>query len=576
MGLLNSSLQIGRSAILSYEGAMHAVGNNISSAGNPDYARLSPELASLQGPVLGRGLQPGAGVTLSDIRRNINEALEERLRLAIGAQQSAEARQMAVSQVTSLFDDVSGTGVGTRLNDFFHNFDELQNTPEDSAIRDLTVNAGSLLASSLTDLRAGLAQVGADIDSEIADVVTVADSLAQDIARLNAEITASETGQRGQATALRDQRDALLRNLSQLFDVTVREQPDGALNVYVGSEALVQGDVSRGLVAVTETDGEFIRTSVRFADTGQEMQAGGGRIEGLIRARDEDAYGQVAAVDEFAFTLIREVNRIHADGQGLVPFREVTGAVDLLDTNVPLNSSAAGVPFPVTSGSFYITVVDDATQTPVAYRVEVDLTGTGNDTTLESLVQSINDQVDGVNATITSDNRLTLEADAGVSFVFGLDGQRGRSDTSGVLAALGVNTYFTGTDATNIAVNETLIDNPLLLAAASEALPGDGTIAGRIADLDTTTVTQDGYLSISDVYESIANAVAVSGNASLGDLQATQTVMQSLQAQRESISGVNLDEEAISLVKYERAFQGAARFVSAVDDMLSELVSLIR
>lgn len=576
MGLLNSALQIGRSAILSYEGALQAVGNNISGAGNPDYTRLSPELASLQGPTIGRGLQPGAGVVLTDIQRNIDEALEERLRLAIGAQQSADARQMAVTRVGALFDDLSGNGVGTRLNDFFHNFDELQNTPEDSAMRDLTVASGALLASSLHELRSGLAKVGEDIDAEIAEVVRVADALAADIARLNVEITTSETGQRGQATALRDQRDALLRELSQLFDVTVREQPDGALNIYIGSEAVVQGEVSRGLVAVTESDGEFIRTAVRFADTDQEVQADGGRIEGLIRAREENAYGQVAAVDELARTLISQVNRIHADGQGLVPFRSVVGASDLLDTDVPLNSNAAGLHYPVTSGSFYISVIDDATQTPVAYRIDVDLSGTASDTTLESLATSINDQVDGLTVQVTSDNRLALSADDGLSFVFGFDGHRARTDTSGVLAALGINTFFSGTDATSIAVNETLIANPSLLAAAAESLPGDGVIAGRIADLDTATVTQDGYMSIPDVYDAVANAVAVAGNSSNGDLQAAQTVMLALQAQRESISGVNLDEEAISLVKFERAFQGAARFISAVDEMIGELVAIIR
>ncbi len=230
----------------------------------------------------------------------------------------------------------------------------------------------------------------------------------------------------------------------------------------------------------------------------------------------------------------------------------------------------------MTSGSFFVSVIDDATQTPVAYRIDVDLSGAGTDTTLESLVQRINDQVGGVTASITSDNRLAFEADDGVSFVFGFDGQQGRADTSGVLAALGINTYFSGTDATNIAVNETLIGNTSLLAAATAALPGDGRIAGLIADLDTATVSQAGYLSISDVYDAIANSVAVSGNASNGDLFATETVMLSLQAQRESISGVNLDEEAISLVKYQRAFQGAARFISVVDEMIGELVALIR
>ena len=99
---------------------------------------------------------------------------------------------MAVAQVGSLFDDYSGSGVGTRLNDFFHNFDELQNTPEDSAVRDLTVASGVMLALSLNGLRNGLAQIGEGIDAGISDVVRVADALAGDIARLNVEITASE------------------------------------------------------------------------------------------------------------------------------------------------------------------------------------------------------------------------------------------------------------------------------------------------------------------------------------------------------------------------------------------------
>lgn len=576
MGLLNSALQIGRSGVLSYEAALTAVGNNISGAGNPDYTRVSAELASLQGPTIGRGLQPGAGVALTDIQRNIDESLEARVRLSISAQQSAEARQSFVGQISALLDDTSGSDVGTRLNDFFHNFDQLQNTPEDSAIRDLAIASAQNLAGSLTELRSNLAGIGEDIDGQIADAAKVADGLASDIAELNGQITSAETGQRGQATALRDQRDALLRKLSELYDVSVREQPNGALNVYIGSEALVQGDVSRGLVAVSASDGTFVRTTVRFADTNQEVQSDGGRISGLIQARDQDAYGRVGSVDALAATVIREVNRIHADGQGRVPFRSLTGDVALLDPNVPLSDSSSGLPSDVSSGSFYMTVSDDATGTPVAYRINVDQSGGANDTTLSSLAEDITNRVDGVTATVTSDNRLSLQSDSGFSFVFGYDGQSARSDTSGVLAALGLNTLFSGTDASSIEVNPMLAANPSYLAAAAENQPGDGVVAGRIAQLDVATVSSDGQRSIPDEYDAIANAVAVAGNSSNSDLESAQTVMLSLQAQRESVSGVNLDEESISLVKYQRAFQGAARYLSTVNQLMNDLVSIIR
>lgn len=574
MGLLNSALQIGRSAILSYGGALQAVGNNISGAGNPDHTRLTPELASMQGPSLGRGLQPGAGVVLTDIQRNIDEALEQRLRLAIGAEQATFVRQGGAAELEALFNDLSGAGVGTRLTEFFHGFDEVQNTPEDTATRDLTISSGRLLGESLQRLRSNIASLGEDIDRQITGIVVRADEIAREIARLNSQITSAETSQRGQATALRDQRDALLRELSEYFDVDVREQPDGSFNVYVGSETLVQADRSRGLITVTNSDGEFTRTSVRFADTNQQIVPQTGRIAGLIASRDNIINGRLAVLDELAAALISEVNRIHADGQGLVAFRSVVGTYDLLETDVALSASESGLSSEVSNGSFYITVTDDATGTPVAHRIDVDA-GDGG-TTLESFVEQINTNVDGVTASITGDNRLAMVADDGFAFSFGHDGQEPRADTSGVLAALGINTFFTGTNAADIGVNEALEDDPFLLAAASVFLPGDGTNAGRIAGLDTGISSQLNGVSISNFYQSVANAIAVEGSSSLADADSAATVLSSLKAQRESISGVNLDEEAVALLKFQRAFQGAARFVSVVDDLMSELIALIR
>lgn len=576
MGLLNSALQIGRSALLSYQGALQTVGNNISSAGSPDYTRLAPQLDPLQGSLVANDLQPGAGVALTSIQRYIDEALEGRLRLAIGGQEQAATRQVNLVQVESYFDDLSGAGVGSVLIEFWSRFDELQNNPEDLAVRDLVVSGGARLADSLGTLRSQLADLGADIDGQIADVVALADDLARQIANLNEQISTTEAGRRSQATALRDQRDAILRQLSQILDITVREQPDGSLNVYAGSEAIVQAASARQLIAVQSIDGEFVRSSIRFADTNQQLQVRGGRLAGLIEAREQDAYGQIAAVDRLAEAIISDVNRVHADGQGRVGFTSVIGDYDMLDTDVALNSTAAGLAFPPQSGSFYVTVADDATGTPVAYRIEIDLDGVGTDTTLQSLVDDFNSQVTGATASITSDNRLSISADAGFSFTFGYDGQTARSDTSHVLAALGINTFFSGTDASSIAVSQTLRDRPSLVAAASVFLPGDGLNAGRLAGLGSATSDRLGDTSLVGFFNSISNSIAVAGSAVNADVEASSSILTSLQAQKESISGVSLDEEAIALLKFQRAFQGAARFISVVDDLLSELIALIR
>jgi flagellar hook-associated protein 1 FlgK len=281
-------------------------------------------------------------------------------------------------------------------------------------------------------------------------------------------------------------------------------------------------------------------------------------------------------VDELAAAVIAEVNRVHADGQGLVGFESVSSTYDLLATDVPLDSSAAGLPSTPQGGSFYITVADDATGTPVAYQIDVDFPDDGSGATLESLVADINAQVEGVSATIANGNRLTLTADEGFSFTFGHDGEVMREDSSGVLAALGINTFFTGTDARNITVDETLIEQPSLLAAASTFHVGDGTNAGRIATLETSVSDELGGTTITAFYNSIASSLAVVSSAARDDLESASTILSSLQAQKESISGVNLDEEAISLLKYERAFQGVSRYVSVVDGLIEELVTLIR
>ncbi|MFQ5495571.1 MAG: hypothetical protein ACE5EX_09340, partial [Phycisphaerae bacterium] len=152
MGLLNSALQIGRSALLSYESALQIVGNNVSSAASPDFTRLSSQLDPVQAAPIQGDLQPGAGVALTAIQRNIDEALEQRLRLAIGTQASAAVQDQTQSRIEPMFDELNTAGVGTRLTSFLNSFDELQNTPEDAAIRDLVVSSGVQLAESIRGL----------------------------------------------------------------------------------------------------------------------------------------------------------------------------------------------------------------------------------------------------------------------------------------------------------------------------------------------------------------------------------------------------------------------------------------
>jgi flagellar hook-associated protein 1 FlgK len=348
------------------------------------------------------------------------------------------------------------------------------------------------------------------------------------------------------------------------------------MNVYVGNEPLVLHGLSRGLTTTDSLDGEFSRTVVRFADTNGMIRPTGGMIAGLVESRETDAFGRLKELDDFAAAIIADVNAVHANGQGLTAFKSVTAGAPVDDPTAALNTTAAGLRQTPVNGSFYLTVTDDASGTPTAYRLDIDLDGADEDTSLEDLVAAINEQVTGVTAEVTTDNRLKLTADEGLSFTFGHDGQMYREDSSHLLAALGINTFFSGSSAADIAVRSELIEDPGLLAAASANHVGDGINAGRIGGLlDAASDLLNGR-SIKEQYNTLANRVASAGAAAQEQLDAADAVSSALQAQRESVSGVSLDEEAVDLLRFERAFQGAARYVSTVDRLLEEMMGLVR
>jgi flagellar hook-associated protein 1 len=574
MGLVNSALQVGRNALLSYQSALQVIGNNISNAGSPDYVRQTPGLTPMSGPGLAEGMRPGSGVALTSIQRNLDESLENRIRSALGSNESLLSQERAAAMAETLFDPLTGLQLQDKLSQFFNSFSDVQNNPADPAVRSLAVSAGASLAGSLREMRNRLSDIGSDLDQEIETLVDEANRLVDGVAELNTEIVATESFG-GPASALRDQRDKLLRELSQLVEISVRTQQDGSVNVYIGNENLVQNGLSRGLDITRRLDGEFSRTSVVFGDTSAQVVLAGGRLEGLIRSRDNGVLDRISDIDALAGAVIGEVNRVHADGQGLEGFTSIVSGRAVSDPSAALSSSSAGLkPVPV-NGSFYLAVTDEATGSTTSYQVAVDLDGVDEDTSLESLVADINANASGVTASITIDNRLSLRAEAGMTFTFGTDGASQREDTSRLLSSLGVNTFFDGSSASDISVNEALSRNPSLLAAASVRLNGDGNNAGRLAGVADAALTGLNGLSVSEFFLKVTSNVAVTTASAREGASASGTVLGSLQAQKENISGVSLDEEAIELVKYERAFQGAARFVSVVDRLTNELIALV-
>lgn len=568
MGLITGALQIGRSALMAYQSALQVVGNNVSNAGSPNYTRQTPVLNPVTGMPLPEGFVAGGGVALTALQRNLDESLENRLRIALGEQSGAQVERQMLARVEQILNELSDHDLSSLMQEFFNAFSALENQPHDLGTRSIVLTAGESLAMELQRQRREVLALRNELNKALEDATVQADKLARDIADLNVRIVEVESASPAGANALRDQRDALLRQLSELVQIQVREQPGGSVNVYIGNELLIQGGMSRGLTTTFETTNEQPRTVVRFADNGGTVSLLGGSMAGMAAARDLHIQGHVDALNSLAAVIISEVNKVHAEGHGLHGFTEATGSVTVDDPTVRLNQIPGLVP-PPRNGSFLIRVTDLESGSARTTTVVVNLDGTGSDDSLESLVARINAEVDGVTAEITPDGRFRIRADEGFEFSFA-------EDSSHALAALGVNTFFTGTDARNIAVNTVLVNDPLLLAAATENVPGDGSNAARIAALGTDPLPALSGQNLNEYYGRIALNVATKAAATMARAQSADAITLSLQAQRESISGVSLDEEAIALLRFERAFQGAARYTATVDRMIQEMLGLVR
>ena len=566
MGVLGTSFQIGRSALAAYQAAISVVGQNIANVANSDYTRQTGRFTALHGGVVPGGTSPGVGVRLSALQRHFDGAIEARLRDAVASRDGSETVFQSLSQVEALYNELSDQDISTDLSDLFSSFSALQGAPDDATTRNLVLSAADRLIQTFDRVRTGLLRHVSEANESVSAAAQRANALAGEIAGLNETIVTEEAAGQRTASALRDRRDALLRELSSLMQVTLREQENGSVNVYIEGEPLVEFGRSRGLTTERVFQDGYELAALRFVDNNGAVFLREGRLAGLIEARDLHLVGQVDRLDRLARGLIYEVNRVHSNGRGLVGYDDLTGAYRARDPGAALNTSGAGLEFPVQNGTLIVNVRDTETGQTITRQIEVDLDGIGGDTTLRGLAAAF-DAVPGLNGCVTSDDRLRLTADAGSEFWMS-------EDTSGALAALGIGVFFVGTSASSIDIAPQLrVDNRLISAALTEA-PGDGANAGALAELGQMRSSLLDNQAIQDFHAATVNGIAVAASAALTEFEASDAVFSSLTAQREAISGVSLDEEAINLSRFETAFQAAARYLNVLNRLTDEVLAL--
>ena len=558
---LNGTLQIGKTALASTQAAIQTVGNNIAGASDPNYTRQVADIRATPGQKIGPGLILGTGVDLVGVTRQIDEALTARLRNGLADAAGSKASSAWLDQIESTFNELGDADLSTQFSTFFGAWSDAASKPTDVALRQNVITEGGALAAKLRDTRGGLENLTAAAGDQLQALANTADDLARQVADLNGQIVRAEGGANAAANGLRDRRDALLGNLAEIVNVTVKHSDNGSANVYVGSEPLVVGDRSHGVKLTKRDDANGEATyQLTFADNGTPLGARSGKLGGTA-----SAFGQITdardGLDALAGGLIFELNKLHSTGQGLVGYDDATSSNRVADAAAALDSDAAGLAFSPTNGSFVVNVRDKVTGDATPTLIDV-----GGGKTLADLAADLN-AVSGVTASVV-DNRLRVKSDSpGQDLTFA-------DDTSGVLAALGVGGFFTGSSAADVKVSSAL-DDPRRLALSRNGRPGDNATATKIAALQDSGLASFGGGSITQSYQALVYDVSSHAAAARNDADAAASVQDTLSAQREALSGVSLDEEAVTLLRYQRSYQGAARVIAAVDEMFQTILQLV-
>jgi flagellar hook-associated protein 1 FlgK len=553
-------------SLLANEIALQVIGQNIANANTPGYLReevvLTPAIAAKLGDLF-----LGMGVKVSAVIQKVDQFLEERLRGAVSAKSCADALKQTYGQLEGILGALDDTGLATVMEKFFNSISDILNQPQDASVRNLAVLQGKALTQQIQQIVQQVEALRTDINNRVQSMAMDINRLIGEIRDLNEQITQAEGGMtsKSDAVGLRDQRAQDLEDLANLINIRVIEQADGTVSVYAGGEYLVIGTNSREVEVVLDADRGLATASIHFADTDSPLSCSSGQLRGLLDSRDNVLGGFLDQFDDFARTLIFEFNKLYSSGQGLKGFTTLTSTYSVDDPSAALN--AAGLQFTPQNGSFQVMVRNTDTGVTQVTDINVQLLGLGHDTTLEDIREQLS-QIDGIQAEITLSGQLKITSttpNQEISFAH---------DTSGFLAALGLNTFFTGTSARDIAVNSIVEQDPALFAASAEGVGIDTLNAQQLAAFLDAPLASKYNQSLSMIYTGIVQATTQGSAIAQASADAASVFENTLRGQKLSISGVSLDEEAINMMAYQRAYQASAKYISVLSELFDVLVSI--
>ncbi len=549
MGMLGI-LNIGTTALLAAQSALNTTSNNIANASTPGYTRQQVELSSIASGLNSATGSSGNGVTVSDITRLYDSFTTLQIRTEKSNSSYWNAYSAGSSSIENIFNETSSSGIASAISTFFNDWQAVAQNPQGSTERTQLISDANYLGSRIGSAYNNLNDQRTQLYKSSQDLVTQVNDITKQIADLNDKIAQSPG-----ALDLKDQRDSLVESLNQIAAVNTIQDSSGRYTIFLGGAALVSSSGSNNMSVALDTNNNM-QFSLNTAGTSTNIngQLGGGQLKANLDMRDTVIPGYMNKLNTFAIDLSDKVNSINKQGYGLDESTGNNFFNSLAATNHTLNNGTGTLSsVNITDASsfnydpYQIAYTAGAPEDPTDY-VVTDLT-TGATVphllTIATGGQSRTIEFNGMKMTIdgsmTSNETFTAQADSQA--------------------------------ATKLAVSFT--DVSKIAAAQTQAnLPGDNTNAQAIAGL----VNQNFVGSTDPVsfYSNIVSTAGADSKSATTYVNFETSMVNQLESKRQSASGVNLDEEAVNMVQYQKSYEAAAKMISVASDLLDTVMGIIK
>ncbi|TDJ60398.1 MAG: flagellar hook-associated protein FlgK [Nitrospina sp.] len=530
--------------------AIEVVGHNIANVQTEGFSRQEVILEANRPRQVGLAFL-GTGVRATNITRDFDQFLFNQILGESSTLGNFDIRNTFFQRLETILNESGGVGLNNALSEFFTAFDDLASNPTNLAARTAVLSTAGTLATVFNRLGTALFQQRLNLDNAVTAEVTEINGMLNEIAELNRSILKIENGNVA-ANDLRDQRDLLIKQLSEKVDVQLIDTNDSNTTLTLsGGTPLVLGTTvfqlstganpdNRGFKDILVDDGMGGTINV----TNQILD---GELRGFLDMRDVETQGLIDQLDRLAAGLMEQVNGVHLQGIGL---DGSSGNLffDTLAPTVIASSQNLGAPG--------VTATNASPSTVIVDKFQIRSTGGGNfdlfNLTTNQLVGSFSSPVTIANGLAVT---ISLGAVAGDTFDISISEDA----------------------AVNMALASTVL-NDLNKIAAGLSGPGDGQNALNISNLQNSLVFSAGAFTpgagsstFDDFFNSMISGLGAGSRSSQTILKQQEGIMLQLNTQRESISGVSLDEEMINLIKFQQAYAASARMVTVIEEMFDVL-----